>query len=95
MKKYLLGIGAMLVGAGLMFMLMHGEVKAEVESSRCDLFEVKTTYYQPALGDKEPRLSSGSHSYTYCKIRDLTCVTKKWPNTGSISCVKTKGGIFR
>ena len=25
MKKYLFGLGAMLVGAGLMFVLMHGE----------------------------------------------------------------------
>jgi len=28
MKKYLFGLGAMLVGAGLMFVLMHGEVSA-------------------------------------------------------------------
>ena len=31
MKKYLFGLGAMLVGAGLMFVLMHGEVRAEEE----------------------------------------------------------------
>ena len=29
MKKYLFGLGAMLVGAGLMFVLMNGEVSAE------------------------------------------------------------------
>ena len=29
MKKYLFGLGAMLVGAGLMFVLMHGEVRAD------------------------------------------------------------------
>jgi len=29
MKGYLFGLGAMLVGAGLMFVLMHGEVSAE------------------------------------------------------------------
>jgi hypothetical protein len=28
MKKYLFGLGAMLVGAGLMFVLMHGERSA-------------------------------------------------------------------
>ena len=28
MKKYLFGLGAMSVGAGLMFVLMHGEVSA-------------------------------------------------------------------
>ena len=31
MKGYLFGLGAMLVGAGLMFVLMKGEVKAEVK----------------------------------------------------------------
>jgi len=30
MKKYLFGLGAMLVGAGLMFVLMHGEVSADI-----------------------------------------------------------------
>ena len=29
MKKYLFGLSAMLVGAGLMFVLMHGEVSAD------------------------------------------------------------------
>ena len=29
MKGYLFGLGAMLVGAGLMFALMHGEVSAD------------------------------------------------------------------
>ena len=29
MKKYLFGLGAMLVGAGWMFVLMHGEVSAD------------------------------------------------------------------
>ena len=32
MKKYLFGLGAMLVGAGLMLVLMHGEVRAEWDS---------------------------------------------------------------
>ena len=42
MKKYLFGLGAMLVGAGLMFVLMHGEVSAEGETDRCDSIEVPT-----------------------------------------------------
>ena len=29
MKGYLFGLGAILVGAGLMFVLMHGEVSAD------------------------------------------------------------------
>jgi len=33
MKKFLFGLGAMLAGAGLMFVLMHGEVSAD-ESRR-------------------------------------------------------------
>ena len=32
MKKYLFGLGAMIVGAGLMFALMHGEVSAESDN---------------------------------------------------------------
>ena len=35
MKKYLFGLGAMLVGAGLMFVLMHGEVRAESSEFTC------------------------------------------------------------
>ena len=38
MKKYIFGLGAMLVGAGLMFVLVHGEVSAEDESSKPDAF---------------------------------------------------------
>tara|TARA_B110000438_G_scaffold170258_1_gene162728 strand:+ start:662 stop:796 length:135 start_codon:yes stop_codon:yes gene_type:complete len=30
MKKYLFGLGAMLFGAGLIFVLMHGEVSADI-----------------------------------------------------------------
>lgn len=36
MKKYLFSLGAMLVGAGLMFVLMHGEVSADdVSQFKC------------------------------------------------------------
>ena len=38
MKKYLFGLGAMLVGAGLMFVLMHGEVSAEGEPKKPEPF---------------------------------------------------------
>ena len=38
MKKYLFGLGTMLVGAGLMFVLMHGEVEAkDKQESYCEL----------------------------------------------------------
>ena len=36
MKKYLFGLGAMLVGAGLMFVLTYGEVSAS--KNVCFLF---------------------------------------------------------
>ena len=38
MKRYLFGLGAMLAGAGLMFVLMHGEVSAENKDINCKLF---------------------------------------------------------
>ena len=61
MKKYLFGLGAMLVGAGLIFVLMHGEVSANyVTNVNCEVFEV----------DVFSRLQ-------YCKINDLTCVFGK------------------
>ena len=38
MKKYLFGLGSMLVGAGLMFVLMHGEVSADSKLERPERF---------------------------------------------------------
>ena len=60
MKGYLFGLGTMLVGAGLMFVLMHGEVSAEGEKVHCDDLLIEGT---------------GFH-LRYCKIRDLTCVSR-------------------
>ena len=49
MKRYLFGLGAMLVGAGLMFVLMHGEVSAEGESGimHCKIYESEPVGYAP------------------------------------------------
>ena len=47
MKGYLFGLGAMVVGAGLMFVLMHGEVSADVQDKyrTCEYFsEANLTY---------------------------------------------------
>ena len=58
MKKYLFGLGTMLVGAGLMFVLMHGEVEAkDKQESYCEEIDSILIPY-----------------VTYCKIKDLTCV---------------------
>ena len=74
MKKYLFGLGAMLVGAGLMFVLMHGEVSADdYNKVKCEILESDT--------------SRGAVTYfNYCKIKDLTCVSA---TRGGYSCVKS------
>ena len=58
MKKYLLGLGAMLVGAGLMFVFTHTEVSADYKMKKADC-----QLYQGQMG-----------LYEYCKIEDLICV---------------------
>ena len=85
MKKYLFGLGAMIVGAGLMFVLMYGEVSAEGESDRYDFLEIPN----------DPTVVSNTTYLRYCKVRDLTCVVGSASGIGPISCVKTKGGIFK
>ena len=62
MKKYLFGLGAMIVGAGLTFVLMHGEVNAEdMQKIKCESFDAGTGHFTP--------------HFSYCKIKDLTCVS--------------------
>ena len=76
MKGYLFGLGAMLVGAGLMFVLMHGEVSAEGDKTMyCDSY---ATYVG---GDRVVKL--------YCKIEDLTCVSDFFGLYKAMSCVKS------
>ena len=89
MKKYLFGLGAMLVGAGLMFVLMHGEVSAEGETDRCDNLEIPDYNVE---GKRNKNNFPDLGSLKYCKIRDLTCVLVYGRQ---LSCVKTKGGIFK
>jgi hypothetical protein len=75
MKKYLFGLGAMLVGAGLMFVLMHGEVSAEGESG---IMHCKTY-----------KSSKGYAPQEYCKTKEVTCVWKRTGGGGrGFSCVK-------
>ena len=80
MKKYLFGLGAMVVGAGLIFVLMHGEVSADHISMggvkmHCEI------------------LQSGHLPLSYCKItrpglqKDVTCITNKFGTSG-VSCFK-------
>ena len=44
MKKYLFSLGTMLVGLGLMFLLMHGEVSADdFNKVKCEILETDTS----------------------------------------------------
>ena len=71
----------MLVGAGLMFVLMHGEVSAEWDNDKKRYRSQKTENVHCEIIDD---LGLGGR-YHYCKIKDLTCAS-----TGqAISCVKS------
>ena len=79
MKKYLFGLGAMLIGAGLMFVFTHTEVSAESERGKRADCETYPSHH---------------HFYEYCKIQDLTCVSIRGQRAeadieGGISCVKS------
>jgi hypothetical protein len=83
----------MLVGAGLMFVLMHGEVSADskpvtalftsnaapTKEIHCELFNGQ----ENLISDHE-RYDDYRYHY-YCKIKDLTCVT----TIRGTSCVKS------
>ena len=45
MKKYLFGLGAMLVGSGLMFVVTHGEVSAKDTDKEKRLIEKEKRIY--------------------------------------------------
>ena len=92
MTKYLFGLGAMLVGVGLMFVLMHGEVSADIskdisnadENSICEYMKVKI---KNSTDNKEV-----STRMVYCKIRDLTCIDSDFMGK---HCFHNKGGFFK
>ena len=70
----------MLVGAGLMFVLMHGEVSADdYKKMHCEPFES-----DQMMDFKVKRVS-------YCKIKNLTCVFRGGGASPGVSCVKTEG----
>ena len=74
MKSYLFGLGAMLVGAGLMFVLMHGEVSAEGKLKKLE----------PFVCSKEV-----SGFLRNCQTKNLDCaVSIKDGNHKEIVCVK-------
>ena len=83
MKKYLFGLGAMLVGAGLMFVLMHGEVSAEGEAG----FDFICKYQSTAILNTETkkyRRLNNLMGYE-CKKGNTTCYTRN----GGLACFNT------
>ena len=89
MKKYLFGLGAMLVGAGLMFVLMHGEVRAESTEFTCNGEIIK-------MQAKEGKMPIAIANI--CTGHGLKCVfstATSYPsalasyNAAGVSCVKS------
>jgi len=64
MKKYMMGLGAMLVGAGLMFVLMHGEVSANSKPEPFVCSEQGTMWDE---GKEE------TFEITHCQVGKLDC----------------------
>jgi hypothetical protein len=90
MKKYLFGLGAMLVGAGLMFVLMHGEVSAE--SDNLTKFNCNGEIIKMQSTDGKMPIAIAN----VCTGHGLKCVfsTRIGVNNPSgVSCVKT--GMFK
>jgi hypothetical protein len=93
MKKYLFGLGAMLVGAGLMFVFTHAEVSAESESKKLDK-RLKEVTAGMELSKPETFVCSrqyvGDYDIQHCETGYLDCAV----TSSGLSCVK-KGGIFK
>ena len=60
MKKYLFGLGAMLVGAGLMFVFTHAEVRAESKDNKPETFACSRKYV-------------GDYDIQHCETKYLDC----------------------
>ena len=83
MKKYLFGLGTMLVGAGLMFVLMHGEVSADS----------KLEVPEPFVCSEPTLTSPGKYIQTveaipiyHCTTKTLDCAVSSSGLSSSLSC---------
>ena len=72
MKKYLFGLGAMLVGAALMFVFTHTEVSAESEANKPEPFACSRKY----IGDYD--IQHCETGYLDCAVTSggLSCINK-------------------
>ena len=63
MKKFLFGLGTMLVGAGLMFVFIKGEVRAEVKPEPFVCSEAVESIFQ----------GEAVHNLWHCQITNMSC----------------------
>ena len=87
MKGYLFGLGAMLVGAGLMFAFMHGEVSADS----------KPEVPEPFVCSEPTLTSPGEYIQTIQAIPIYHCTTKTLDcavTSSGLSCEEKENGIF-
>ena len=87
MKKYLFGLGAMLVGAGLMFVLMHGEVSAEGEPKKPEPFVCSGYAILINEGNKKHAL------IRHCVTKNMSCAYADLSRPEKLTCVKN--GLFK
>ena len=81
MKRYILGLGAMLVGAGLMFLVTHTKVNAE------GLNKKMNAYREEHRGPEQfvcSRKYVGDYDIHNCKTGYLDCAV----TSSGVSCVK-------
>ena len=90
MKKYLFGLGTMLVGAGLMFGLMHGEVRADSKPEVPEPFVCSELTITSPGDPNVPQLRPYQLPIYHCTAKNISCGLT---NHGSVSCVKK--GMFK
>ena len=92
MKKYLFGLGAMLVGAGLMFVFTHTEVSAKSKTiSLPDGFVCNIFGKIPKRKLGEDRWEyQNSYSLFHCETKTLDCAVLKNKKQGwkELACFK-------
>ena len=74
MKQILFSLGGMAVGAGLMFILMQGKVKADLKPEPFVCSEVTESMFQ----------GEAIHNLWHCQTVNMSCGL----SAGGISCVK-------
>ena len=85
MKKYLFGLGTMLVGAGLMFVLMHGEVSADNKPKVPEPFVCSGMTLT-----SHKNLNSYQFPIFHCTTKTLDCAV----SSNGLSCEDRENGIF-